>query len=145
DDFGSVHLRFVGVASRCRSKRKPSLPPPYWLRVLGCRPPAWNVQGLPYCAPITINHLCARRSWSRNGACPFKIFCRAASTPNHAALSTSGNSCCCPDFGGHSMENVLLFSLEGSKSERTAHANTSLPLGCLMGSKGIKSPPGATP
>src|SRR2546428_383094 len=43
------------------------------------------------------------RSWSRNGACPFKIFSLAASTPNHAALSTSGNSCCRPDFGGHSI------------------------------------------
>jgi len=86
-----------------------------------------------------------RRSWSMNGACPLKIFSLAASTSNHAALSTSGNSCCLPDFGGHSMENILLFRREGSKSERMAHANTSLPLGCLSGSNGMRSPEGGTP
>jgi hypothetical protein len=103
-------------------------------------PPGVRGDRAPPSAPCTLF-----RNWSRSGAWPFRIFRLADSTPNHAALSTSGNCCCCPDFGGHSIENRLLFSLAGSKSEHRAHANTSLPLGCLSGSNGRKSPAGGMP
>ena len=39
-----------------------------------------------------------------------------------AARSISGNSCCLPDFGGHSIVNMLLTMLHGSQSPWNAQA-----------------------
>ncbi len=55
----------------------------------------------------------------------------ASAGRNHPARSTSGKSCCRPDFGGHSMEKVLLWSVCGSNSPSIAHAAMVLPPGCL--------------
>lgn len=43
-------------------------------------------------------------------------FCVHIGKSNYSPLSISGNSCCLPDFGGHSIVNELLFILDTSKS-----------------------------
>ena len=58
---------------------------------------------------------------------PARIFSRAASRSNHSARSTSGNSCCLPLRGGHSMLKVLLSRVAGSKSASAAQASTTFP------------------
>ncbi len=68
-------------------------------------------------------------------ACPCRIFLSAVSTSNQEPLSISGNSRVRPDRGGQIIENVLLFNCDGSRSARIAHACTTFPLGCLIGSK----------
>src|SRR3982074_1701107 len=72
--------------------------------------------------------------WARAstiGIWPFVILWRAASTLNHCALSASGNSRMRPDFGGHSIENLLLRNAIRSKSFSTAQTEITFLLGCL--------------
>ena len=47
-------------------------------------------------------------SRSMSSACASRSFTRASASPYQHARSTSGNSCNCPDRGGHSSKNVLL-------------------------------------
>jgi hypothetical protein len=72
---------------------------------------------------------------SRKGTWASRIFERAAAIENQAARSTSGNSAWRPDRGGHSIENVLLLRLAGSKSASRdvscANAVTIFPLRCV--------------
>ena len=63
---------------------------------------------------------------SRNRRCAGTMASRAASSVNHAARSTSGNSACLPDRGGHSIVNVLLVMAAASQSCSTAQAKMSL-------------------
>src|SRR5208283_2139543 len=44
----------------------------------------------------------------KNTTWPLRIRFRASRNENQSARSTSGNSCWRPDFGGHSIEKVLL-------------------------------------
>src|ERR1700722_12060358 len=82
---------------------------------------------------------------SRNPSCPLNIRFRAARRENQSARSTSGNSCILPDFGGHSIENVLLRISRGEQSPWKAQAVTNFPLGCLISSSAVKSPLGTIP
>src|SRR5580700_11610329 len=45
-----------------------------------------------------------------------------------------------PDFGGHSIRNVLLINSAGSTSASSAQADTSFPLGCLSGASATNVP-----
>ena len=73
------------------------------------------------------------------------MYFRASCKVNQSARSTSGNSCCRPDFGGHSIENMLLRISFGEQSPSRAHTITIFPLGCLICCKGRNSPAGAIP
>lgn len=73
-----------------------------------------------------------------NPSWPGRIFFLAAIMENQPARSTSGNSACFPDLGGHSMTKVLLAIAPGSQSPWNAQALISLPLGCLRGSSWMK-------
>lgn len=84
-------------------------------------------------------------SRSRNPACPGTIRFLALSRLNQPARSTSGNSCRRPDFGGHSMENVLLRAPSGEQSPSTAHTVIALPVGCVICPSGKNSPLAAYP
>ena len=72
-------------------------------------------------------------SSSINASCPALIFVLAVAKSNHSARSISGNSCWRPEWGGHSMVNVLLLMAVGSQSPSKAQAWTILPPFCLMG------------
>ena len=54
--------------------------------------------------------------------CAGTMASRAAGRSNQAARSTSGNSVCLPERGGHSSANVLLTTAAGSQSCSTAQA-----------------------
>src|SRR5580704_13744652 len=79
-------------------------------------------------------------SAARIGLCPLFIFVSASSIEYHAARSTSGNSAIRPERGGHSSENVLLFSVAGSKSPSHAQAAMVLLLGCLCAPRSRNAP-----
>ena len=68
-----------------------------------------------------------RVSRSRNAACAGLMRSRAASSENHSARSTSGNSCMPPDRGGHCIVNVFERIASASRSPSSAHACTTLP------------------
>jgi hypothetical protein len=85
------------------------------------------------------------RSRSRNPACPGTIRFLALSKLNQPARSTSRNSCHRPDFGGHSMENVLLRMSSGEQSPSTAHTVITLPVGCVIFPRGKNSPLASNP
>jgi|SRR5579871_388374 len=91
------------------------------------------------------SHRKAEQSISSNPTCPFKILPRASSIENHPPRSTSGNSCICPDRGGHSISNTLLRKSAASNSPATAHAATTFPPGCLIVPTSRKSPSTAKP
>ncbi len=76
----------------------------------------------------------------KNGTCPGTSLRRALWRSNHSPRSTSGNSCCLPDFGGHSIQNMLLRNLPASTSPATAQADMTFPLGWLSGVNGTKAP-----
>src|SRR6185437_1628928 len=69
----------------------------------------------------------AASSRSRNGVCAAFSRVRASSIPNHSTRSISGNTAVRPDRGGHSISNVLLTAVAGSRSPSTAQPNTTLP------------------
>src|ERR1700693_4158827 len=73
------------------------------------------------------------------------IFSLAASNVKKFARSISGNVAVRPDFGGHSISNVLLFTEVGSSSPVKAQACTVLPLLCFTLPRGKKSPSGTIP
>ena len=75
-----------------------------------------------------------------SGRWPARIFTAANSSGNHAARSTSGNSCCRPDFGGHSIVNVVLCTADASRSPSTAQAVTTLPPAWRTGVSGRNGP-----
>ena len=75
-----------------------------------------------------------------SGRWPARIFCAATSSGNHAARSISGNSCCRPDFGGHSIVNVVLCTAAASRSPSTAQAVTTLPPAWRTGVSGRNGP-----
>ena len=67
---------------------------------------------------------------------------RASPKVNQSARSTSGNSCWWPEFGGHSIENVLLRIVLGEQLPSKAHTLITFPPACLMASSGMNSPSG---
>ena len=65
---------------------------------------------------------------------------RAASRVNQAARSTSGNSACLPERGGHSIVNVLLAMAAASQSCSTAQAKIELVAVGLDAAEGLEGP-----
>src|ERR1700719_4882178 len=84
-------------------------------------------------------------SLDRNSNSAGCIFSLAASRVKKPARSISGNFAILPDFGGHSISNVLLFKEAGSQSPAKAQACTVLPLLCLTLPRDTKSPRGTIP
>ena len=84
-------------------------------------------------------------SRSKNPTWPLRIRFRASSNENQSARSTSGNSCWRPDFGGHSIENVLLRIALDEECPSTAQALTAFPPGCFIWSRETNSPAGLIP
>ncbi len=77
---------------------------------------------------------------TRIGCWPLNILRSASSRLNHPARSTSGNSFICPDFGGHSIRNVLLTMAAMSISASIDQASTRLPPGWRYSPSHSKSP-----
>jgi hypothetical protein len=79
---------------------------------------------------------------STNVTCARTRRVRASPGSHQATRSISGNSCCLPDRGGHSARYVLLTTVAGSASPRTAHAMTCLPEDWRTAPSGMSSPSG---
>ena len=77
----------------------------------------------------------ARRAQRESAAGLSGFFACASSRPNQPARSASGNSAVFPDFGGHSIEKVLLRKLLRSKSPSNAKT-------VRIFAPGLKSPSG---
>src|SRR4051794_7089611 len=67
---------------------------------------------------------------------------RASASANHAARSTSGNSRCLPERGGHSIVNVFERIASASASPASAQAVTTLPLRWRTSPRSTSSPSG---
>ena len=68
----------------------------------------------------------------KNTTWPLRIRFRASPNENQSARSTSGNSCWRPDFGGYSIEKVLLRIAWDEQSPSTAQTRTIFPPGCFI-------------
>ena len=70
---------------------------------------------------------------------------RAASSVNHAARSTSGNSACLPERGGHSMVNALLLELRRVAVVLHGPGEDELVAVGLDAAEGLEGPRGLQP
>ncbi len=95
--------------------------------------PSWS-------AGDPVDRAATRRS--RKATWPFTSSSRAVARSAQANRSSSGNSCCRPDLGGHSTVKVLLTAAAASRSPSTAQTRTCLPPDWATVPRSISSPSG---